>query len=326
MNRTGCGARRWSLLAVAIALGTLGCAGTTSAEPTPPEEQVPAGFTRHKESVNGVGIDYVIGGSGPTLVLLHGYPQTWHEWRHVMPRLAEQYTVIAPSLRGAGGSDAPSTGYDKKTLAVDIHGLLSQIGHDKDIRLVGHDIGTMVAYAYAAAHPVDVHKLVLSEAPIPDPTIYAFPSLTPQGPGAWHFGFFNLMNGFPEELIVGKETIWVTKFIDALEVVKGSVTPDDIAVYAGYLSDPAHLRANLAWFRALPEDMTDSAESQQTLLPMPVLAVGADGSLGASVGDQVKNYASDVTVKVVTDSGHWIYEEHPDEMTRMLLEFFDDRR
>lgn len=145
-------------------------------------------------SVDGVGIDYVIGG-GPTLVLLHGYLQTWYEWRHILPTLGEDDTVIAPSLRGAGGSDAPPSGYDKKTLAGDIHGLLVQIDHDEDIRVVGHDIGTMIAYAYATAHPDDVRKLVLSEAPIPDPTIYTFPSLTPQGPGAWHFGFFNLMNG-----------------------------------------------------------------------------------------------------------------------------------
>src|SRR6202034_1510686 len=101
----------------------------------------PAGFTQQKVTVGSVGIDYVIGGQGPTLVLLHGYPQSWYEWRHVLPALAEHYTVIAPSLRGAGLSDAPPTGYDKKTLAADIHGLLVQIGHDKNIRLVGHDIG-----------------------------------------------------------------------------------------------------------------------------------------------------------------------------------------
>lgn len=112
-----------------------------------PNEELPAGFTRQKVSVSEVGIDYVIGGSGPTLVLLHGYPQTWYEWRHIMPALAERYTVIAPSLRGAGLSDAPPSGYEKTTLAADIHQLLVLLGHDTDIRLVGHDIGTMVAYA-----------------------------------------------------------------------------------------------------------------------------------------------------------------------------------
>ncbi len=322
------GARARLLLAMTLvaALGSSACAGSTHARPpslAAANEQVPDGFTRHKDSVDGVGIDYVIGGSGPTMVLLHGYPQTWYEWRHILPALAERYTVIAPSLRGAGGSDAPPTGYDKKTLAADIHGLLVQLGRDEDIRLVGHDIGTMVAYAYAAAHPGDVRKLVLSEAPIPDPAIYSFPSLTPQGPGAWHFGFFNLTNGFPEELIAGREALWIGKFVDALEVVKGSVTPEDVAVYAGYLSDPAHLRANLAWFRTLPQDMADTAVTQKTPLTMPVLAIGAQGSLGEFVGTQVKQYASDVTGMVIADSGHWIYEEHPDEMAQKLLAFFD---
>jgi pimeloyl-ACP methyl ester carboxylesterase len=284
-------------------------------------EQVPQGFSRHTASVDGVGIDYVIGGSGPTLVLLHGYPQTWYEWRHLLPTLAESYTVIAPSLRGAGRSDAPAAGYDKRTLAGDIHGLLVQLGHDSDIRLVGHDIGTMVAYAYAAAHPADVHKLVLSEAPIPDPAIYTFPSLTAQGSGAWHFGFFNLPNGFPEELISGREALWVAKFVDALEVVKGAVTPQDVALYAEYLSEPAHLAANLAWFRTFPQDMADTAESQKTPLSMPVLAIGADGSLGDFVATQVKQYATDVTGLVVADSGHWIYEEHPEQMAQTLLDF-----
>ena len=290
---------------------------------TAPTERVPDGFTRRKVSIDGVGIDYVIGGDGPTLVLLHGYPQTWYEWRHILSPLAARYTVIAPSLRGAGLSDAPPTAYDKKTIAGDIHGLLVELGRDKDIRLVGHDIGTMVAYAYAAAHPGDVRKLVLSEAPIPDPILYTFPSLTPQGSGAWHFGFFNLMNGFPEELITGRESLWIAKFVDALEVVKGSVTPEDIAVYARYLSDPAHLSANLAWFRALPDDMADTAESRKTPLPMPVLAIGADGSLGDFVATQVKQYATNVTGLVVADSGHWIYEEHPDEMAQTLLDFLD---
>lgn len=168
-----------------------------------------------------------------------------------------------------------------------------------------------------------MHKLVLSEAPIPDASIYSFQSLTPQGPGAWHFGFFSLMNGFPEEMITGREALWIAKFTDALEVVKGSVTEEDIAVYAGYLSEPAHLRANLEWFRTLPLDMAATARSQKTRLTMPVLAVGAEGSLGEFVGTQVQQYATDVTPIVVADCGHWIYEERPEEMTQLLLSFFE---
>ncbi|MFJ8489884.1 alpha/beta fold hydrolase [Streptomyces sp. NPDC094038] len=323
--------RALTLLATAAALGLTAAGATQYATAAPAtraaavREDLPAGFTQHRTQVGTVGLNYVIGGHGPTLVLLHGYPQTWYEWRHIMPALAEHYTVITPDLPGAGRSDAPATGYDKKTMAADIHGLLAKIGHDKDIRLVGHDIGTMVAYSYAAAHPADVRKLVLSEAPIPDPGIYSFPSLTANGPGAWHFGFFALGNGLPEDLIQGREEVWTDRFIDNLEVRKGAVTPDDVAVFAGYLKDPAHLRASLAWFRTLPQDMKNDAVYQKKKLTMPVLAIGADGSLGDSVPKQVEKYATHVTGVVVPDSGHWLYEEHPAEMTRILLTFLKGR-
>jgi pimeloyl-ACP methyl ester carboxylesterase len=267
------------------------------------------------------GIDYVIGGHGPALVLLHGYPQTWYEWRGILPALAEHYTVIAPSLPGAGRSDAPAGGYDKKTMAAAVHTLLVRIGHARDVRLVGHDIGSMVAYAYAAAHPGDVTKLVLSEAPIPDPSLYGFPSLTADGPGAWNFGFFSLANGLPEGVVAGREEAWVRGFIDSLEVRKGAVTPEDVAVFAGALKDPAHLAASFKWFRAFPQDIEDNAAGKEAKLAMPVLAIGASGSLGEFVPDQVRQYATNVTGVVVPDSGHWIYEERPAELTAILLGF-----
>lgn len=296
----------------------------TTLPSAPIADEVPPGFTRHTETANSVTIDYVIGGHGPTLVLLHGYPQSWYEWRHVMPALAEHYTVIAPSLRGAGLSDAPGSGYDKTTMAADIHALLVAIDRHRDIRLVGHDIGLMVAYAYAAEHPDDVVKLVLSEAFIPDPSIYEFPALSADGPGPWHFGFFLLTNGFPEQLIAGNETVWVDRFIDSLMVVKGSITPEEIEVYASFLRGPGHLAATIEWFRAWPADMVDNATRRQTRLAMPVLAIGADGSLGDFVATNAEKYADDVTAVVVAGSGHWIYEEHPEELTRVLLDFLGD--
>jgi len=294
-----------------------------AAQSVPTADAVPAGFTRRTESLDGVTIDYVIGGSGPTLVLLHGYPQSWYEWRHVMPALSEHYTVVAPSLRGAGRSDAPATGYDKKTMAADIHALLVAIDLQHDIRLVGHDIGLMVAFAYAAEHRADVVKLVLSEAFVPDTSIYEIPALSAAGPGPWHFGFFLLDNGFPEQLIAGNETVWVDRFIDSLEVVKGSITPDEVEVYADFLRAPGHLKATIEWFRAWPGDMEVNAAYQQDKLSMPVLAIGADGSLGDFVATNAEKYAVDVTGVVIADSGHWIYEEHPTELTRILLDFLD---
>ncbi|MFE4964862.1 alpha/beta fold hydrolase [Streptomyces sp. NPDC056660] len=316
-----------AVFALAVGLGSTTLTAAASDKPAPaPGEQMPAGFSEHKTRVAGTGIDYVIGGHGPTLVLIHGYPQTWYEWHGIMPALAKHYTVIAPDLPGAGRSDAPASGYDKKTMAATLHALLVSLGKDQDVRVVGHDIGTMVAYSYAAQYPHSVRKLVLSEAPIPDPGIYKFPALTANGPGAWHFGFFSLQTGLPESLIRGREMTWTSGFMRGIAVHKDALTPDDLQVFASYLRDYAHLEASFAWFRTFPQDIADNARFQKKPLTMPVLAIGADGSLGSSVAKQVRHYATHVTPAVVPDSGHWIYEEHPEEMTDMLLHFLGGRR
>lgn len=283
----------------------------------------PAGFTEHKVRVNGIGINYVRGGHGPTLLLLHGYPQTWYSWDDILPALAQHYTVIAPDLPGAGLSDAPAApaDYTKEAMAADVYALMVRLGLSHGIRVVGHDIGTMVAYSYAAAHPRDVVKLVLSEAPIPDPIIYTFPALTAHGPGLWWFGLFDESDGLAEQLMTGREQQWVTGFIPTIEVVKGAVTACDMAVYAHFLALPGHLQASIEWFATLPQDVTNDAVDQKTKLTMPVLAIGASASLGSLEATQVRQYASDVTGVVIPDSGHWIYEEHPAELTGILLHF-----
>jgi pimeloyl-ACP methyl ester carboxylesterase len=200
--------------------------------------RVPVGFAEATAPANGITMNYVRGGTGPTLVLLHGYPQTWYMWRKVLPALAEHFTVIAPDLRGAGGSDAPTDGYTKSSLAEDVHDLLVGLGLAEQVSLVGHDIGTMVAYAYAAAHRDSTSRLVLIEAPLAGETLYQLPSLTPQGPGLWNFGFFTLQNGLPERMLAGREDTWVDGFIDWLEVVKGGVDEQAIAEYAAQLRGP----------------------------------------------------------------------------------------
>ncbi|MEV4630778.1 alpha/beta hydrolase [Micromonospora sp. NPDC049523] len=324
--------RTWALSGVAVVLtagalvapATLATAhdnGNDRPQSGYADSRLPNGFTEQKVRVGEVGINYVRGGHGPTLVLLHGYPETWYEWHEIMPALAKHYTVVAPDLRGAGKSDAPAGGYDKKTMAADIYGLLRKLGLQRDIRLVGHDIGTMVAYAYASAHPTEVRKLVLSEAPIPDEGIHSFPALSADGPGPWQFGFFLLSNGLPEQVVDGREEQWVQGFTDHIEVVKDGVDDTDVRVFARYLKDDAHLRASFEWFRAFPTDIADNAVNKQTMLPMPVLAIGASNSLGSKIETQVEGYATNVTGAVIENSGHWIYEEHPEEMTERLLAF-----
>ncbi|MFC4021061.1 alpha/beta fold hydrolase [Micromonospora sp. GCM10011542] len=283
--------------------------------------RVPDGFTEQQARVGDVTLNYVRGGHGPTLVLLHGYPQCWYMWRPLLPELARHFEVVAPDLRGFGGSDAPDGGYDKKTVAADVHGLLDQLGLTGDLRLVGHDLGTMVAYAYAAAHPRRVTRLVLSEAPIPDETIYEFPALTPAGPGVWNFGFFSLGNGLPEQLVSGREALWVDRFTDALMIRKGSIAAPDVEEYASHLRDPARLRASFAYFQAFDQDIADNAAHRATKLPMPVLAIGARASLAEKVAEQAGRYADAVRGEVVEDCGHWLYEEQPDQMLALLRGF-----
>jgi alpha-beta hydrolase superfamily lysophospholipase len=141
-------------------------------------------FSHHTIPLNGIQLHYVMGGQGDPVVLLHGWPETWYEWRHVMPVLAKNYTVIAPDLRGHGDSSKPPTGYDGKTLAEDIYQLVTKLGY-KSIFLVGHDVGVLAAYPYAAEHPSEVKKLVVMESPIPG----FLPPPTPGMAPVWHLTF-----------------------------------------------------------------------------------------------------------------------------------------
>jgi pimeloyl-ACP methyl ester carboxylesterase len=284
---------------------------------------VPIGFASEFATVSGLRLHYVRGGAGPVVVLLHGYPQNWYEWRGIMPQLAEHFTVIAVDLRGAGESQAPSEGYDKATMATDVHDLLVQLGFADDVRLVGHDIGTMVAYAYAAQHRQTVSRLVLSEAPLPmEEFMYNTPALTAQGPGWWNFGFFSMTNGLPESIISGRESTWVRQFIDWISMNPEAISAQDVEVYAHALRDPARLRASFEYFRAFPTDIVDVVRYREDgPLSRPVLALGAQYSMGEVVAEVARKAASNVTGGVIANSGHWIAEEQPAELLARLVEF-----
>jgi pimeloyl-ACP methyl ester carboxylesterase len=282
---------------------------------------LPDGFTEGFVTTNGIRMHYVRGGEGKPLVLLHGFPETWYAWRKTLPSLAKHSMVIAPDLRGAGQSDAPKAEYDKVTLSEDIRGLVQQLGLGP-INLVGHDIGLMVAYAYAARYPDDVEHLALLEAPIPDESVYRFPALTANGPGLWWFGFFNTPQ-MPETLIQGREEDFLALFFqNSVPVqVQGSITTTDMTLYTQNLRNQARLNAHLGYFRALKTDVEQMKVYGKKKLLMPVLALGAEQSLGAVVSTQVAQYATNVTGGVITDSGHWIPEEKPQELVDGLLTF-----
>ena len=282
-------------------------------------------FSHHTVSVNGIQLHYVMGGHGDPLVLLHGFPQSWYEWRHVMPALAKNYTVVAPDLRGFGDSSKPETGYDGKTTAEDIYQLTSQLGFNK-ILLVAHDVGSQTAYSYAAAHPDNVSKLVLMDFPFPG---FLPPEFGEDGP--WWFAFHQVPN-LPETLVQGKEREYISWFFKGLAYNPSAITEDDIDVFAKHFSAPGGMRGAFEHFRSFPVDAEQNKESATHKITMPVLVLGGDvyPALG---GDLPGNFALSSTQALATNvtgitvplSGHWIPEEQPDFVIEHLAKFFGER-
>jgi pimeloyl-ACP methyl ester carboxylesterase len=280
-------------------------------------------FTHHTATVDGFQMHYVIGGHGDPVVLLHGWPETWYAWRHVMPALAKNYTVIVPDLRGLGDSSKPTTGYDGKTVAEDIHQLVTQLGF-KTIFLVGHDIGTQIAYSYAAAHPTEVKKLAVMELTIPG---FAPPGRMP----IW-WGIFHQVPDVPEALVQGKEMMYLSWFFSGLTYNPSAITKADIDEYVSHYSSPGGLRAGFEYYRAFPQDAIQNQNYSKTKLTMPVLALG--GSFIPVLGGNItmpsiiygmKILAQNVTGITVPNSGHFIPEEQPQFLSDQLLKFFGNK-
>lgn len=273
----------------------------------------------HTVTVNGVRLHYVKAGSGEPLVLLHGWPQTWREWNVMIPELAKHYTVIAPDMRGFGDSDKPSSGYNKRTVAEDIYQLVNYLGFD-EINLVGHDIGMMVAYEYASAHPSKVRKLAMLEAGLPGLGLEMLMDGA-KFPQFYHFSFF-IAPGLAETLVAGREKMFITHFIRHLSYDTYAVTDEDLNEYAERLSQPGALRASFEHYRAFPIDAVNNQENAKTKLTMPVLAVGGEFCMNDQVGVIMNALADDVKTSVIERSGHWLTEEQPEELTAVLLAFF----
>jgi pimeloyl-ACP methyl ester carboxylesterase len=277
-------------------------------------------FSHGTMMVNGVRLHYVSGGKkgGEVVVLLHGWPETWYEWRHIMPALAERYSVIAPDLRGLGDSGKPASGYDTRTVADDIYKLVRGLGHER-ILLVGHDWGAPVAYSYAAAHPEAVRRLVvLDSAP---PGVGEPITATTEGKPLWHPAF-NASPNLPEQLIAGRERQYYTWFFREYAHNKSAVTEADITEYLRCYKSPGGLKAGLAYYRAGGQDAKQNQEYAKKKLTMPVLALGGDRCLGDGPLRVMRAVATDVRGGSIPDCGHWIPSERPDYLTAQLLAFF----
>jgi pimeloyl-ACP methyl ester carboxylesterase len=267
--------------------------------------------------VNGVKLHYLIAGKGDPVVLLHGYAETSHMWLPLIPKLADRHTVIAPDLRGFGQSSAPDDGYAKKAMAQDIHALMKSLHYDR-IRLVGHDIGLMVAYAYAAQYPDDVDRLVLMEAFLPGVgdwnSVFLLRDL-------WHFHFYGKT---PLALVTGRERTYLEHFWNdfAADPAK-SVPEEDREFYAKAYAEPGHMKAGMEVFRAFPKDAEDFAQFAKVRLTMPLLVLSGEKAGGPFLIEQGKMVASNVEGVLVKGAGHWLMEEAPDQVMAKLVEFLN---
>jgi pimeloyl-ACP methyl ester carboxylesterase len=272
-------------------------------------------FVSRTAEIDGVKLHYTTGGHGPALILLHGYAETSRMWTPILPLLGEKFTVIAPDLPGIGESSIPADGLDMKSAAIRIHALARSLGVEK-ARVVGHDIGLMVAYAYAAQFPAEVEKLVVMDAFLPGvgewEAVY-------NNPGFWHFRF----NGpTPEALVQGRERTYYEHYWNDFAADKTrSLSEADRKAYTEAYSRPGRMRAGWAYFVSFPQAAKDFAQLSQTKLTMPVLALGGEKALGEVLGQQMKLVASDVTVVVLKNTGHWVLEENPKETTEALVKF-----
>jgi pimeloyl-ACP methyl ester carboxylesterase len=285
---------------------------------------LPSGFTKTFTSryVNAgqVRLHAVIGGDGPPLLLVHGWPQTWYQWRLVMPTLARNFTVIAVDQRGMGLSDKPASGYDVGTLADDLVALMDTLGYRR-FAVIGFDTGMPIGYALAADHPDRVERLVVGEASIPG--VSPSPPLIVAGPvnaRLWHIAFNRLAGDVNERLVRGREEVY---FGAEYAASAGTPLPDQVVKYyiERLASDPEALRGSFEWYRAIDVSSIQNERRKARRLTIPVLAIGGAKSSGEGTANTMKLVADDVKGVVIHGSGHWVAEEAPEPLLSVLAGF-----
>jgi pimeloyl-ACP methyl ester carboxylesterase/uncharacterized RmlC-like cupin family protein len=256
------------------------------------------------------------GGRGPVVVLIHGYAENSDSWAPLAADLMKDHTVVVPDLRGIGRSSKPEGGYDKKTQAKDIRAVVNALGYDKTF-VVAHDIGNMVAYAYAATYPDKVERLVVMDAPIPGIEPWSEILLNP---GVWHFNFHG---PDAERLVVGRERIYFDRIWNDFSADPSK--PDEATrnFFAATYAQPGGMRAGFAQFTAFSQDAKDNKIFEQVKLTMPVLAVGGEKSFGPLQAVIMRHVATNVQEAVVAGSGHWLMEERPAYTVTLIRKFLD---
>ena len=276
-------------------------------------------YESHTANLSAVKIHYLKAGTGKkTLVLIHGFGDTSHMWIPLFDEFGKDYTIIAPDMRGLGESSRPAAGYDKKTIAGDVHELVKSLGFQK-IDLAGHDIGLMVAYAYAAQYPNEVERLALLEAPIPGigdiwQKIYTTPAL-------WHFHF--VFSPVALELVRGRERLFLEHFWQTLSPHPETFSEADRRIYAKAYAQAGAMRAAFEMFKTFDtQDAEDNRRFAIAKLPMPVLTIEGDKAMGGALEVQAKMIGGNVTSITLRDTGHWLMEQRPAEIKTELRRFF----
>lgn len=274
--------------------------------------------TERDVNVEGLKMHYLTAGSGPAVLLLHGYTQTSRMWQPLIPRLADHFTVVAPDLPGIGDSEVPASGLDMKAAAIRVHALVKSLGVSQ-ARVVGHDIGLMVAYAYAALYPAETGRLAVLDAFLPGVADWEVVYNTPR---LWHFRF---TGPTPEALVEGREATYFAFFWNELAADQGRSLPEaDRKAYVAAYSRPGRMRAGWEYFKGFQATAKDFTELAKTPLRIPVLTIGGDKSLGQYLGGQMKAVAPDVRSVVLSDTGHWVMEERPAETMAALQKFLEE--
>ena len=283
---------------------------------------LPAGFTDTFTSrivqANGIAQHVVIGGDGPPLLLVHGWPESWYAWRRVMPSLAQEYTVIAADQRGIGLTEKPQDGYDVGTLAADLLGLMDALGHQR-FAVVGHDTGFVVSYAMAADHPDRVDRAALAEIPGPPMTAASPPVFVPAQVNSklWHIPF-NRAGAITEQLVSGREDI----FFGYEFAIQGGDLPGDVVdYYVRLVSNPESLHGSFGFYREFDTTLAQNDQRAKQQLAMPILAIGGEASYGTHVGEAMSHLATDLQTAVIPGAGHWVAEQAPDELMSALTPF-----
>ena len=273
--------------------------------------------THHTAQVNGTRLHYVTAGEGPPVMLLHGWPQTWYEWRHVIDLLADEYQVVAPDLRGFGYSAKPAAGYDADTMAADLAALAGHLGL-RDVTVLGHDWGAVFGYVYAAKTPSQVRALGIVEMALPGVGIMEQAMAPqPQGNFLWHMGFQSVPD-LPELLIAGKEKPYLRWFFEHFAYDPGAITAADLDVYTDAITQVGALRAGLAVYQDFFTTADQVAALAKTPLEIPVRAYGGEACLGGATLASVQAVAPAAEGGVIERCGHWAGEERPDVVASIV--------